>query len=97
MTMAGCKVGRICIYLWAICIIVMLSSLVVGCQCAAFNDFFYPSWAVDHVMSQGDLLQLKLDHASGICLFYFFFLISRPLLLLVLIMQLSLTNAVSVV
>jgi len=65
MTMAGCKVGRICIYWWAICIIVMLSSLVVGCQCAAFNDFFYPSWAVDHVMSQGDLLQLKLDHASG--------------------------------
>eukprot|EP00253_Pinus_taeda_P001000 PITA_01000 len=61
--MAGCEGGRICIYWWVI--IVMLCSLVVGSQCAAFNDLFYASWAADHVMSQGDLLQLKLDHTSG--------------------------------
>jgi xyloglucan:xyloglucosyl transferase len=50
---------------WWLLIMVMLCSLVLGCQCAAFNDFFYPSWALDHVMSQGELLQLKLDPTSG--------------------------------
>nr|ADE75863.1 unknown [Picea sitchensis] len=65
MAMASCEGCRICIYWWLINIIVMLCSFVVGSQCAAFNDFFYPSWALGHVMSQGDLLQLKLDHASG--------------------------------
>lgn len=52
-------------YYWCVLIMVILCSLVLGCQSAAFNDFFYPSWALDHVMSRGELLQLKLDHTSG--------------------------------
>ena len=51
---------------WFVLTVVMLCSLVGGCQCAAFNDLFYPSWALYHVMSRGELLQLKLDHTSGL-------------------------------
>eukprot|EP01018_Ginkgo_biloba_P011728 Gb_04597 [translate_table: standard] len=40
-------------------------SLVVPSLSAPFNDFFYPSWAVDHVMYEGELLKLKLDNTSG--------------------------------
>nr|WKV32409.1 xyloglucan endotransglucosylase/hydrolase [Larix kaempferi] len=60
MALVGCQ-EMACV----LSIIVMLCSLVVGSQCASFDDFFYPSWAVDHVMPQGDLLKLKLDNTSG--------------------------------
>lgn len=30
-----------------------------------FDELFQPSWAMDHVMFEGELLKLKLDNYSG--------------------------------
>lgn len=49
---------RSIICLWAV-------FFVGGSQCGRFDEFFYPSWAADHVMSEGETLKLKLDNTSG--------------------------------
>ena len=72
MGLVGCQEGaRIMHWQCVLSSMVMLCSLFVGSQCSAFNDFFYPSWALDHVMYEGELLKLKLDNTSGIFLFFF--------------------------
>eukprot|EP01018_Ginkgo_biloba_P002974 Gb_40789 [translate_table: standard] len=54
-----CQMGRVQIS----CFILFLC--FIASQCARFNDFFEPSWALDHVMYEGELLKLKLDNTSG--------------------------------
>lgn len=83
MAFVGCQEGGRVMHCALLCIFVTLCSLLVGSQCASFDDFFYPSWAVDHVMSQGELLQLKLDNISGIYIYSIFYPISMLLLLIV--------------
>ncbi|GLJ32853.1 hypothetical protein SUGI_0661800 [Cryptomeria japonica] len=62
--MAGVgKVISVC--WWALSISVVLMVGLEGSHCAEFSDFFYPSWAEDHVMYEGQMLKLKLDNTSG--------------------------------
>lgn len=43
-----------------------MSLAIVGSVCSAkFDEFFQPSWALDHFIYEGELLKLKLDNFSG--------------------------------
>ena len=39
--------------------------MLVASNAAKFEELFEPSWALDHVVYDGELLQLKLDNFSG--------------------------------
>nr|CBL95263.1 hypothetical protein [Pinus pinaster] len=53
-----------CLRLQSCCFFVLVFCFWVS-NCAEFNDIFEPSWAIDHVMNEGELLKLKLDNFSG--------------------------------
>lgn len=40
-------------------------SLLFSANAAKFSELYEPSWALDHVIYDGELLQLKLDNVSG--------------------------------
>ncbi|XP_058100021.1 xyloglucan endotransglucosylase protein 6-like [Magnolia sinica] len=46
-------------------LLLCLATLLSRAFSANFSELFQPSWAPDHIMAQGDTLQLKLDNASG--------------------------------
>eukprot|EP01018_Ginkgo_biloba_P003169 Gb_22329 [translate_table: standard] len=50
-------------YIFILC----FCDLLIGLQCVVtnFSDLFEASWALDHVMHEGELLKLKLDRTSG--------------------------------
>lgn len=39
---------------------------------AKFEELYQPSWAFDHLTTEGEILRMKLDHLSGT--FFEFFL-----------------------
>lgn len=65
VSMAGAgKVLSLCLWVMNISAVLMVG--FEGFHCAEFSEFFYPSWAEDHVMYEGQMLKLKLDNTSGI-------------------------------
>lgn len=57
--MASCAM-KIFIFCFAFAVLVGLGSS------RNFEELFQPSWALDHVMFEGEQLKLKLDNYSGI-------------------------------
>ncbi|KAK9133642.1 hypothetical protein Scep_013170 [Stephania cephalantha] len=45
--------------------LIVLSSTVGGVQSRKFDELFQASWALDHVINEGEQLKLKLDSYSG--------------------------------
>lgn len=45
--------------------VLITMAIVNWAHSAKFDELFRPSWALDHVLRDGDVLKLKLDHYSG--------------------------------
>ncbi|MQL97726.1 hypothetical protein Taro_030417 [Colocasia esculenta] len=48
-----------------VCMVAVLLLLASPASCAGFDELFQPSWAADHVLYDGELVQLKLDNYTG--------------------------------
>lgn len=50
-----------------VCVVFLMVGLVMSSSSTSrFDEFFQPSWALDHFLYEGEVLRMKLDTNSGI-------------------------------